>query len=1015
MEKGIMNRLSKLVFVLFFAGCFSLQSTAATFTSITAGMRHTCGLTSAGGMECWGYNGHGELGNGTTTGSMIPVEVTGLNGSVTAIAAGYGHTCVVTNAGGVTCWGYNADGELGNGTTTNSSTPVSVAGLSSGITAIATNYLHTCALTSVGGVACWGYNNAGQLGNGTTTDSDTPVDVTGLSGEGMAISTGAYHTCVLVSTGEVQCWGYNGHGELGNGTTTDSYTPVNVTGLGGGVKALAVAEHTCVLTTAGGVKCWGYNSDGELGNGTTIDSMIPVDVTGLGSGVSAIAVGYSHSCAVMDVGGVKCWGANLFGQLGNGTTSFNPATVPVNVTGLDGDATAIIAGGSHTCALIGDGEAECWGDNNNGQLGNGTYPSSSIPTIVLTLQTINVTTAAPSSAAYNSSFTVAATASSGLPVSFTTSGGCSSSGSGSGSATITMTSSTSPCTVYYYQTGNVVYAGQQVSSTTAATQAAQTITVMTAAPSAAMYGSSFSLGANSSSGLFVAITASGGCSGGSAYSHATITMSSGSTDCNVIYNQSGNANFLAASQMISITVATKAAQHITATIAAPDSSGYSTSFPVAAVSSSHLTTSITSSGGCSGSGSDSATITMNSGTTDCSVYYNQSGNDNYAAASQVTSTTTATRASQTITVTIPAPITAKINASFNVAATATSGLPVSITTMDGCTGGGSDSATITMTGTSTDCVIFYDQAGDGVNYDAAPELAFLVSLPKTVSHDYDGDGKADVLFLNTTTGSAKYWQDAAKTQSIYIGTYNLAYSYQGSGDFDGDGKADLLFVNTSTNATLIWSGAVKTAATYPGAGAAGYNVAAICDTDGDGKDDIVWFNPTTGSTRIWPAAVKAAVTYPGIQNTAYSIAACADFDGDKHADIFWRNNTNGSNQVWLGGSKSNLMYPGANTDLTAQAVGAGDTDGDGQADMVWYTPSTGTIRVWLGGVKAASTYMGTGATGFTPKAMADYDGDGMADLLWANDTTLATQIWLAFNKSNVTYSGAYPTGFSIQK
>jgi hypothetical protein len=290
-----------------------------------------------------------------------------------------------------------------------------------------------------------------------------------------------------------------------------------------------------------------------------------------------------------------------------------------------------------------------------------------------------------------------------------------------------------------------------------------------------------------------------------------------------------------------------------------------------------------------------------------------------------------------------------------------------------------------------------------------------LAIASHIKNDFDGDGKADVLFLNTTTGTTKYWSDANKTQSIYVGTYSLSYAYEGTGDFDGDGKADLLFVNTSTNATLIWNGAVKTAAIYPGTGAAGYSVAAVCDTDGDGKDDIVWFNPATGSVRIWLDATKAAVIYPGIQNTAYSIVACADFDGDKHADLFWQNATTGANQVWLGGQKGSMMYPGANTDLTVQAVGAGDTDGDGQADMVWYTPSTNSIRVWLGGLKAASNYLGTGASGFTPKAMADYDGDGMVDLLWANDTTLATQIWPAFNKANVIYPGAYPTGFTIQK
>jgi hypothetical protein len=289
---------------------------------------------------------------------------------------------------------------------------------------------------------------------------------------------------------------------------------------------------------------------------------------------------------------------------------------------------------------------------------------------------------------------------------------------------------------------------------------------------------------------------------------------------------------------------------------------------------------------------------------------------------------------------------------------------------------------------------------------------FYYKLPPT-KNDFGGNGKSDILFTNTSTGVTRYWSDAAKTQSIYVGTYSLNYAYQSSGDFDGDGKADLLFVNTSTNATLIWPGAVKTAASYPGAGAAGFNVAAICDTDGDGKDDIVWFNPTTGSTRIWPGASKAAITYPGIQNTAYSIVACADFDGDGKADIFWRNATTGADQVWLGGQKSSMMYPGANTDLTWKPVGAGDINGDNHSDLVWYSPSTGAVRVWLGGMKANSTYIGTNATTFTPQAVGDYDGDGKADLLWSNDTSLATQIWPAFNKANATYPGTYPAGFVI--
>jgi uncharacterized repeat protein (TIGR01451 family) len=355
---------------------------APMLVPLSAGVFHTCALTAGGGVKCWGAGGDGALGDGTFDNSNVPVDVTGLGSGVAAISAGWYHTCALTTAGGAKCWGDNSGGQLGDGTNTVRTAPVDVTGLSSGVAAISGGGFHTCALTTAGGVKCWGANGYGQIGDGTNTARTAPVDVTGLTGGVAAITTGYYHTCAVMTGGGVKCWGDNFYGQLGDGTTTEHHDPVDVTGLSGVVGITAGESHTCALTTGGGAECWGDNGYGELGDGTFDRSNVPVAVTGLSSGVASISSHGIHTCALTTGGGVKCWGDNFRGQLGDGTSS-NVRNVPADVTGLPSGVAAIAAGYYHTCALTTSGTVKCWGYNSYGELGDGTTTNSNVPVNVL--------------------------------------------------------------------------------------------------------------------------------------------------------------------------------------------------------------------------------------------------------------------------------------------------------------------------------------------------------------------------------------------------------------------------------------------------------------------------------------------------------------------------------------------------------------------------------------------------------------------------------------------------------
>lgn len=327
--------------------------------AIAAGIAHTCAITPESGVQCWGNNEFGQLGDGTNTSSNIPVNVVGLQGSSTIVAGG-NHTCVLSG-GDVWCWGQNSKGQLGDGTTTDRNIPVKVFSNAVEITA-GSNY--TCAVVTGNRVMCWGNNNQGQLADGTKTDHTTPTLATLISGISN-VDAGWYQSCGLTSAGLLRC--------SSNGSTDDLGGIIPVTG-GSPEPNLDVAVNrfsSLIMALLDG----GIPAEFEADQFKVIsDVSHAVDVDG----------GLGHTCALLANGTVSCWGANYYGQLGrnNTTSDSNPKPV-VNLSG----AWQLAVGKYHACVLItssssGTKDIQCWGLNRDGQLGDGTNENSPVPVFV---------------------------------------------------------------------------------------------------------------------------------------------------------------------------------------------------------------------------------------------------------------------------------------------------------------------------------------------------------------------------------------------------------------------------------------------------------------------------------------------------------------------------------------------------------------------------------------------------------------------------------------------------------
>jgi alpha-tubulin suppressor-like RCC1 family protein len=367
--------------LIFFAmmQAVATPSLMAQSKKVVSGYSHNIALKSNGKLLSWGDNTYGQLGVATAGGSIwYPVTVSGIS-SVVDVATGYQHSLAVNDNGTVWAWGYNYDGELGNGTGILQTAPIEVPGLS-GIDNVSAGYYHSFAVKNNGTLWAWGKNDQGQLGIGTKFNSLIAVKVDGITTV-KDVAGGESHSVALKNDGTVWTWGYNGTGELGNGTTNQfpQLTPIQVGGGFSNVTAISVGRcHSLALKADGTLWAWGRNLNGQVGNGNANSQTSPIQVL---TNVVAIAAGDYHSLAIKNDGTIWAWGNNAEGQFGNFTTSTIPQTIPIQIGSLN--TWSSVSAGSHSTGVMSDGSVWAWGNNTSGQLGNGLRINANLPVSVL--------------------------------------------------------------------------------------------------------------------------------------------------------------------------------------------------------------------------------------------------------------------------------------------------------------------------------------------------------------------------------------------------------------------------------------------------------------------------------------------------------------------------------------------------------------------------------------------------------------------------------------------------------
>ncbi len=996
---------------------------ASGVAAIAAGADHTCALTATGAVLCWGRNADGQLGNGTTTNQTTPAVVTGLGSGVASITAGEAHSCAVTTAGSPRCWGRNSDGQLGDATTTSPRlTPSSVSGLASGVATMSAGTAHTCAVTAVGGALCWGRNAEGQVGDNSTTRRLSPAAVSGLSSGVLAIAAGGYHTVAVLSAGGVVAWGYNQQGQAGGGTFQGRLTPASAGSTGASAAAIAAGgTHTCAVNASGEILCWGANSEGQLGDGTASRRLSPVRVRGFSAEVWSVAVGPYHACAVQQGGAASCWGANDMGALGDGTSASR--STPGLVSGLASGAVSVAVGSHFSCARTGSGAVYCWGDNNWGQIGDGTYYNRSAPTPVSTLGAgvSAITTGSDHACAlksggnlvcwgFNTSGQIGdGSASTSQPTPVAVSGlgaGVTAVSAGYSHTCAVKAGGTVACWGYNSdgQLGNGNKVSQRapvdvpgLANVVAVSAGMYHTCAVTAAGAAYCWGmgSWSQLGDGTATDRLVPTQVLGLTSGVTAIAsgnyHSCARTSGGDVKCwgNNGRGEVGDGAGAYRTQPYNVAALTGGAAGIAA--------GGSSSCATTAV------------GGMLFCWGDDASGQLGLGSRAfATLPFRVYGYGGAIGGGGISPTQGPAVGSTEVTIT---------GAYFQQGATVTiGGIPPWSSTVV-------NTETITATTApgvagASDVVV---RNPDGSVVTLAGAFTYTGAVPGMKS-DFSGDLKSDVLWHHAGRGEVWLWpmNGAARTAESFVRTVGEAgWQIRGTGDQTGDGKADVLWRHAPTGMVYLWTmnGSSIQAETYVGTVDPAYDIVGTGDYNGDGKSDLLWRHLSNGELWVWlmNGTTIVSATYVTTVDPGYAVQGSGDLNGDGKADIVWRHQTAGDVWVWLmnGATPTEVTYLTTVPDTGYRIVGVADHTGDGKADILWHHATRGEVWLWRMNATTLVSQSYVDAvpdTGYRIVGNGDYNGDGRADILWHHATRGEVWVWLMNGATKLAqqYVGSVP-------